>query len=396
MPRTFTRKTIAPGVTREGDALIAVVRYGSGDRQRRARRRFPLGTDLKRVIQVWQRDALNDLVTSAPASTVAGSLAADIDTFVEQLPAGTYRNDSKHLLAAWAATPIGAMSRDEITSTDLTTQINGWIGARVAPGTIRRRAFRLRALFHHFDGPTTPNPTDKLPLPKDRKATARDIPIRIVRLILDQLSDTGRAERGAARPDVSLTKIRLTVMAYSGMPPATIRRITTRDLDLDHTPGRVRLSFREKGAGVDEIWIGLIPAAVDALRAFVAAGQIGKPWARSSMWKSWQIAVRKARERARELAESTGDRSWLTEIDALPPRPRPYDLRHSFAAEIYRQTGDIRAVKELLQHADLKTTERYTKGAVSARVTAAIAVAASAFDVTTPTPAAGLRLVKPA
>lgn len=36
-----------------------------------------------------------------------------------------------------------------------------------------------------------------------------------------------------------------------------------------------------------------------------------------------------------------------------------HDLRHDFGTRIYRQTGDIRAAKELLGHAQLSTTMRY-------------------------------------
>jgi integrase/recombinase XerC len=77
----------------------------------------------------------------------------------------------------------------------------------------------------------------------------------------------------------------------------------------------------------------------DWLTRFVFPGRSDKP-----------ISSRAIQLRLRQLAQRQG----------VFKRVHPHLLRHSFASHMLESSGDLRAVQELLGHADIATTQIYT------------------------------------
>ena len=121
------------------------------------------------------------------------------------------------------------------------------------------------------------------------------------------MPDVGQGLAGKARDSASKTKARLAVIAYTGLPHSLLKSLTREMIDWQGKG--VTVPARRKGD------------ALDCWGAF----------SNSSMLKSFH--------RACVLAKVT-------------PVPRVYDLRHSFATEMYRLTGDPKATAQLLMHSE--------------------------------------------
>ncbi len=95
-------------------------------------------------------------------------------------------------------------------------------------------------------------------------------------------------------------------------------------------------------------------AALDALRAWTTVrNAMAKPQERALFIsvRGTRLGVVQLRSRLKQLAIAAG----------VPAHVHPHMLRHSFASHLLQSSGDLRAVQELLGHANIATTQVYTR-----------------------------------
>jgi integrase/recombinase XerC len=133
-----------------------------------------------------------------------------------------------------------------------------------------------------------------------------------------------------------------------GLRVAEVASLTVDRVDL----GRGRVRVLGKGSKERELPLG--DFAADAVTAWLEAGRsIVAPKDSPALFVNRRNRPIGTRDVARIVA-SYGERS-------LPGRRvTPHTLRHSFATHLLEGGADIRAVQELLGHASVATTQRYT------------------------------------
>jgi site-specific recombinase XerD len=140
----------------------------------------------------------------------------------------------------------------------------------------------------------------------------------------------------------------LELMYGSGLRVAEVAALTLDRVDLDR--GRVLVI----GKGSKERDLPLSEPAVDALRAYLAEGRHRLSGAGSAAVFFNRKGKPLGTRDIRSLVGRYGGRTLSGR------RVTPHTLRHSFATHLLEGGADIRAVQELLGHASVATTQRYT------------------------------------
>jgi len=270
-----------------------------------------------------------------------------IDQYLEELRVA--RRCSPHTVSNYArdlnAVAKSASDRDLKTWKDITGhEVRAIIAehhrAGIAGRSLARRLSALRGLFNYMIklGLVTDNPAADVLAPKDRKALPATLdPDEVNQLLKQNIND----------PMVCRDLAMFELMYSSGLRLAELVSLDLADLDL--SVGQVRVTG--KGGKVRDLPVGA-PAVV-AINKWLGyrrtlPGADTKAVFLSSRGK--RIAPRTVQMRLKKLAESQG----------LDRECYPHMLRHSFASHLLESSGDLRAVQELLGHADISTTQVYT------------------------------------
>lgn len=210
----------------------------------------------------------------------------------------------------------------------------------LSPRSIQRRLSGLRRFFRHLrrERIVADDPVQGVRAPRVRRKLPEVLDIDQVLALLDIPEDDELATRDRAM---------LELFYASGLRVSELAGLTWDRLDL--AEGLVRVI----GKGRRERLVPVGRHAVRALkqwqRVHATVAGIDQPRVFTSL-KGRPLGVRALQKRV----------AYWSRRQGLDQRVHPHQLRHSFASHILESSGDLRAVQELLGHANLSTTQIYT------------------------------------
>ncbi|HEU5262638.1 MAG TPA: site-specific tyrosine recombinase XerD [Gemmatimonadales bacterium] len=245
-------------------------------------------------------------------------------------------------LGSHAATK-GARRPDEITAAQLREFIYDLKDLGLAPATIRRQISAIRTYYRFLVGEAhaTRDPSERLESPKQW----RTLPTVLTVAEVEQLLAAPNTDEPLASRDRALLEF-----AYA--TGARVSELVGLKLqDILYEDGLARIlgkGSKERIVPVGRRALGAVALYTREIRPRFDRGKgrgvlflnaRGGPLSRVGAWTIIKRAARQA---------------------GLTKRVTPHSLRHTFATHLLEGGADLRAVQEMLGHADLATTQLYT------------------------------------
>ncbi len=234
-----------------------------------------------------------------------------------------------------------------------------------SPTTLGRKLAALRSFFRFLvrEGQREADPSVGIPAPRAARRLPNPLAVDDCHLLAEALAGEPRAgarpAKGArARADRGALRDRALVeLLYgAGIRVGELVALDVRDIDLHR--GEVRVW----GKGRKERVVPLPAAARQALREYLdqrrRPGVLAEPLFASLRSRRGEAPRRLDPRDVRRILRARAERAGVAD------RVHPHRLRHSYATHLLDMGADLRAIQELLGHASLSTTQRYT--AVSA------------------------------
>jgi integrase/recombinase XerD len=282
----------------------------------------------------------------------AAEIPPQLETFLEML--AVERGAAKNTLDAYTRDLRDAGAYLSGTGTTLeSAQVEGlrdYLGHLAASGmSARTAARRLSALrqFYRFlyaEGLRDDDPTATLESPRQ----GRSLPKTLSEAEVDRLLEAARQREGAE--GIRLTAL-LEVLYATGLRVSELVGLRLSAVTRDPRAMIVR------GKGGKERMVPMSPPARVALEEYkqVRARFLRRPEDDKWLFPSRSLGGHLTRHRVAQLLKELA-----VEAEIDPGKVSPHVLRHAFASHMLARGADLRAVQQLLGHADISTTQIYT------------------------------------
>jgi len=241
-----------------------------------------------------------------------------------------------------------------VTAADLRAFLAALHGRR-HPATLGRKLASLRAFFRFLvrEGGCKLDPTAGIPTPRQPKRLPNPLPVDDCETLIESPDAGPGSER--ADPRQMRDRALVELLYGAGLRVGEAASLDVRDVDLHR--GEVRVM----GKGRKERVVPLPAAAREAIGGYLdsrrAPGLLAEPLFPSLRPRAGR-ARRLGERDIRRILKARARRAGIVD------RVHPHRLRHSYATHLLDMGADLREIQELLGHASLSTTEKYT--AVSA------------------------------
>jgi integrase/recombinase XerC len=261
-------------------------------------------------------------------------------------------------LAIWLEERASKRKVDDAKDLDV-GDLRGWLGEQArkcSNATIARRISTVRGFFEflHRRGEVERDPAAQLSSPKLRRGLPLVLGVEGATALVEAPEPSARkTPRGKNEAEAIAARDRaiLETLYGSGLRVSEVVGLDLAHLDLESATARVL------GKGNKERVVPLGPPCVAALRAWIEL----RPRLRSSNRGAHETALflgrngtRLTSRRVEGVVHALGSSS--TGRDDV----HPHALRHSCATHMLEGGADLRAIQELLGHASLATTQKYT------------------------------------
>jgi integrase/recombinase XerC len=238
------------------------------------------------------------------------------------------------------------------------THIRAYLSSLYSNGLQKSSAARALAAIRSWfkwmatEGVVVQNPAALVSSPKLPKHLPRVPTMEELNGVLDHMGNLD--DKTSAWP--ARDRVILELLYGCGMRNAELASISLDDIDWSNETILLR------GKGRKQRYAPLGDAAAEALRAYLPERLAALAALQPPVKEDALLINKRASGTLRLTTRSIGRIIKRIAIAyGLPPDVHPHTLRHAFGTHMLEEGADLRAIQELLGHARLSTTQRYTQ-----------------------------------